>query len=83
MILFLGLLVLSFAIASPLDAARLGSQASFHISQDGPLKQELGYTTVPPLQGMVHRSLALSGPIANRINLVFFGDGCKSIVNQY
>jgi hypothetical protein len=83
MILFLGLLVLSFAIASPLDAAKLGSQASFQISQDGPPQEELGHTMVPPLQGMVHRSLALSGPIANRINLVFFGDGCKFTVIQH
>jgi hypothetical protein len=83
MISFLGLLALSFAIASPLDAAKLGSQASFQISQDGPLQQELGHTTVPPPQGIVHRSLALSGPITNRVNLVFFGDGCKSTVNQY
>ncbi len=30
----------------------------------------------PPLDGMRLRKLAVSGPAENRVNIVFFGDGC-------
>jgi hypothetical protein len=31
----------------------------------------------PPLEGMVLKELSVSGPSNNRVNLMFFGDGCE------
>jgi hypothetical protein len=79
----LGLFAISLAHALPLDQLKVESQASFQIAQDAPSQQDLAFIVSPPLKGMIHRSLALSGPIANRVNLVFFGDGCEIAVVQY
>lgn len=65
-----------FTRATPLDPAYQNSLDQIRITQNAVLSASSEQVT-PPLDGMVHRSLALSGPINNRVNLVFFGDGCE------
>jgi hypothetical protein len=58
------------ALSLPTD-----TQAPFLVHEDATHDTGRGVHTLP--QGMKHRSLSTSGPIDNRLNLVFFGDGCK------
>jgi len=51
------------------------TQAPFQIHEE--TTQDTGRDLLDLPQGMKHRSLSTSGPIENRLNLVFFGDGCE------
>jgi hypothetical protein len=71
-----GLNVLS-ALAHPHD------QATFNTAFENPYEEDTDASLqLDVVKRMEHRSLAFSGSVENRVNLVFFGDGCERLFRR-
>ena len=73
--LSISFVVFAVARAGLALAVPTNTQETLLVHEDA--ANDVGHEVLPLPEGMKHRSLSTSGSIENRLNLVFFGDGCK------